>query len=153
MYAHPSDIQPKCMPSRGSLSITPRSAHRPPRLFRHLSAQSQAEKNWYKAHASTSLQGPIRPPPFHQYHPCRGSSIGRACGSYNSKEINLKVVGSSPTFGYSYIISSSEQLFFCFFCCCCFPREVKPSWRLPSDHAVSYINTLEAQWNYHYNEV
>jgi hypothetical protein len=36
-------------------------------------------------------------------NPCRGSSIGRACGSYNSKEINLKVVGSSPTFGYSYI--------------------------------------------------
>jgi hypothetical protein len=33
----------------------------------------------------------------------------------NSKEINLKVVGSSPTFGYSYITSSSEQLFFCFF--------------------------------------
>jgi hypothetical protein len=31
----------------------------------------------------------------------------------NSKEINLKVVGSSPTFGYSYITSSSEQLFFC----------------------------------------
>jgi hypothetical protein len=36
------------------------------------------------------------------HDPCRGSSIGRACGSYNSKEINLKVVGSSPTFGYSY---------------------------------------------------
>ena len=33
----------------------------------------------------------------------------------NSKEINLKVVGSSPTFGYSYITSSTEQLFFCFF--------------------------------------
>jgi hypothetical protein len=42
-------------------------------------------------------------PPHHQYNPCRGSSIGRACGSYDSKEINLKVVGSSPTFGYSYI--------------------------------------------------
>jgi hypothetical protein len=39
----------------------------------------------------------------HQSNPCRGSSIGRACGSYDSKEINLKVVGSSPTFGYSYI--------------------------------------------------
>ena len=48
------------------------------------------------------------------HDPCRGSSIGRACGSYNSKEINLKVVGSSPTFGYSYITSSSELLFFCF---------------------------------------
>jgi hypothetical protein len=33
----------------------------------------------------------------------------------NSKEINLKVVGSSPTFGYSYHTSSSEQLFFCSF--------------------------------------
>jgi hypothetical protein len=41
---------------------------------------------------------------INQYNPCRGSSIGRACGSYNSKEINLKVVGSSPTFGYSYHI-------------------------------------------------
>ena len=30
----------------------------------------------------------------------------------NSKEINLKVVGSSPTFGYSYHTSSTEQLFF-----------------------------------------
>jgi hypothetical protein len=58
---------------------------------------------------------PYRRPLHHQYNPCRGSSIGRACGSYNSKEINLKVVGSSPTFGYSYITSSSEQLFFCFF--------------------------------------
>jgi hypothetical protein len=36
----------------------------------------------------------------------------------NSKEINLKVVGSSPTFGYSYITSSSEQLFFCFLSGC-----------------------------------
>ena len=33
----------------------------------------------------------------------------------NSKEINLKVVGSSPTFGYSYHTSSTEQLFFCSF--------------------------------------
>jgi hypothetical protein len=33
----------------------------------------------------------------------------------NSKEINLKVVGSSPTFGYSYHTSSIEQLFFCSF--------------------------------------
>jgi hypothetical protein len=33
----------------------------------------------------------------------------------NSKEINLKVVGSSPTFGYSYHTSSSEQLSFCSF--------------------------------------
>jgi hypothetical protein len=33
----------------------------------------------------------------------------------NSKEINLKVVGSSPTFGYSYYRSSVEQLFFCSF--------------------------------------
>jgi hypothetical protein len=63
---------------------------------------------------STSLLIPPRRPVHHQYNPCRGSSIGRACGSYNSKEINLKVVGSSPTFGYSYTISSSEQLFFCF---------------------------------------
>jgi hypothetical protein len=46
---------------------------------------------------------------------CRGSSIGRACGSYNSEEINLKVVGSSPTFGYSYTHQNSfELLFFCF---------------------------------------
>ena len=64
---------------------------------------------------STSLLLPHRRHPLiNQYNPCRGSSIGRACGSYNSKEINLKVVGSSPTFGYSYITSSSEQLFFCF---------------------------------------
>ena len=63
----------------------------------------------------TSLLLPHRHHPFiNQYNPCRGSSIGRACGSYNSKEINLKVVGSSPTFGYSYHSSSSEQLFFCF---------------------------------------
>jgi hypothetical protein len=62
----------------------------------------------------TSLLVPPRHPFHHQYNPCRGSSIGRACGSYNSKEINLKVVGSSPTFGYSYTTSSSEQLFFCF---------------------------------------
>ena len=46
---------------------------------------------------------------FHQQHPCRGSSIGRACGSYNSKEINLKVVGSSPTFGYSYIMAHESS--------------------------------------------
>lgn len=52
---------------------------------------------------------------INQYNPCRGSSIGRACGSYDSKEINLKVVGSSPTFGYSYQLSSLEQLFFCSF--------------------------------------
>jgi hypothetical protein len=52
-------------------------------------------------------------PLINQYNPCRGSSIGRACGSYNSKEINLKVVGSSPTFGYSYHIKAHpEQLFF-----------------------------------------
>jgi hypothetical protein len=62
----------------------------------------------------TNLLVPLYRPPLHQYNPCRGSSIGRACGSYYSKEINLKVVGSSPTFGYSYITSSSEQLFFCF---------------------------------------
>jgi hypothetical protein len=51
----------------------------------------------------TSVLVPLTLPPHHQYNPCRGSSIGRACGSYDSKEINLKVVGSSPTFGYSYI--------------------------------------------------
>ncbi|KAH0108776.1 hypothetical protein KCU66_g13236, partial [Aureobasidium melanogenum] len=34
---------------------------------------------------------------------CRGSSIGRACGSYLLYKHNLKVAGSSPAFGYSYI--------------------------------------------------
>ncbi|THX57120.1 hypothetical protein D6D06_03896 [Aureobasidium pullulans] len=33
---------------------------------------------------------------------CRGSSIGRACGSYQFDNHNLKVAGSSPAFGYSY---------------------------------------------------
>ncbi|KAH0336106.1 hypothetical protein KCU81_g8735, partial [Aureobasidium melanogenum] len=33
---------------------------------------------------------------------CRGSSIGRACGSYHQIKYNLKVAGSSPAFGYSY---------------------------------------------------
>ncbi|KAG9966004.1 hypothetical protein KCU61_g1445, partial [Aureobasidium melanogenum] len=32
---------------------------------------------------------------------CRGSSIGRACGSYHQIKYNLKVAGSSPAFGYS----------------------------------------------------
>jgi hypothetical protein len=66
--------------------------------------------------------------PRHQYNPCRGSSIGRACGSYDSKEINLKVVGSSPTFGYSYIKAhQSEQLFFCFLFVLLPPRRPHPS--------------------------
>jgi hypothetical protein len=39
---------------------------------------------------------------------------GRACGSYNSKEINLKVVGSSPTFGYSYIKAHQRSCSFAF---------------------------------------
>lgn len=30
----------------------------------------------------------------------RGSSIGRACGSYHSIKYNLKVAGSSPAFGF-----------------------------------------------------
>jgi hypothetical protein len=33
---------------------------------------------------------------------CRGSSIGRACGSYLNRYSYLKVEGSSPSFGYSY---------------------------------------------------
>jgi hypothetical protein len=78
--------------------------HRPSPLFRLISANScrtSLGKICRPTHASLhELQS--RPPP-HQHNPCRGSSIGRACGSYNSKEINLKVVGSSPTFGYSYI--------------------------------------------------
>ena len=36
---------------------------------------------------------------------CRGSSIGRACGSYHQIKYNLKVAGSSPAFGYSYIFA------------------------------------------------
>ena len=65
---------------------------------------------------ATTLLVPHTLHSLHQYNPCRGSSIGRACGSYNSKEINLKVVGSSPTFGYSYITSfNTKQLFFCTF--------------------------------------
>jgi hypothetical protein len=36
---------------------------------------------------------------------CRGSSIGRACGSYHYDIPNLKVAGSSPAFGYSYTFS------------------------------------------------
>jgi hypothetical protein len=59
---------------------------------------------------------------LHQYNPCRGSSIGRACGSYNSKEINLKVVGSSPTFGYSYIQAHQSS---CSFAFCSFGRPSK----------------------------
>jgi hypothetical protein len=62
----------------------------------------------------TNLLVPLTLPHHHQYNPCRGSSIGRACGSYNSKEINLKVVGSSPTFGYSYIKAHQSSCSFAF---------------------------------------
>jgi hypothetical protein len=67
---------------------------------------------------SNSLLVPLYHTPHHQYNPCRGSSIGRACGSYNSKEINLKVVGSSPTFGYSYIKAHQSS---CSFAFCSYP--------------------------------
>lgn len=45
---------------------------------------------------------------------CRGSSIGRACGSYID---NLKVAGSSPAFGFRIpsSIENSRPGFFLFF--------------------------------------
>ena len=62
----------------------------------------------------SSLHEPHHPQHDHQSTPSRGSSIGRACGSYDSKEINLKVVGSSPTFGYSYIKAHQSSCSFAF---------------------------------------
>jgi hypothetical protein len=76
-----------------------------------LAGQSR-EKICRPTHAS--LHEPHTRTPLHQYNPCRGSSIGRACGSYNSKEINLKVEGSSPSFGYSYIKVPSGSCSFAF---------------------------------------
>jgi hypothetical protein len=63
---------------------------------------AQAREKSLQPHPPSLLEPHCHHPFINQYNPCRGSSIGRACGSYNSKEINLKVVGSSPTFGYSY---------------------------------------------------
>jgi hypothetical protein len=93
-----------------------RSPHRPTPLFRLISAKScrrSPGKICRPTHASLH-ELHFRPPP-HQYNPCRGSSIGRACGSYDSKEINLKVEGSSPSFGYSYtkVPSGSCSFAFC----------------------------------------
>jgi hypothetical protein len=62
--------------------------------------RGQARRSLLPFNSQTYTSGP--PLSSSNHDPCRGSSIGRACGSYNSKEINLKVVGSSPTFGYSY---------------------------------------------------
>jgi hypothetical protein len=76
-----------------------------------LAGQSR-EKICRPTHAS--LHEPHTRTSLHQYNPCRGSSIGRACGSYNSKEINLKVEGSSPSFGYSYIKVPSGSCSFAF---------------------------------------
>jgi hypothetical protein len=103
-------------PSQAWSSIDNASNAQANSAIRRFTAQLEAEKCQEK--------GPPFNPAYKSrssaYHlinntPSRGSSIGRACGSYNSKEINLKVVGSSPTFGYSYIKAHSEQLFFCFF--------------------------------------
>jgi hypothetical protein len=60
---------------------------------------------------------PNAPSPLHQIMTLAGvaQSVERVA-LINSKEINLKVVGSSPTFGYSYITSfNMKQLFFCTF--------------------------------------
>jgi hypothetical protein len=108
-----------------SLCSQPRSPSRPCRRRHHRSDpraplgrenvhenRARPAKKSLQPHPS-GLLVPDRHHPFiNQYNPRRGSSIGRACGSYDSKEINLKVVGSSPTFGYSYHSSSLEQLFF-----------------------------------------
>jgi hypothetical protein len=99
--------------------VIDRSTHKPPGMKVYPRSAGKIAKFQEKSHTSPThcfnvLLGHCHSS-HHQYNPCRGSSIGRACGSYNSKEINLKVVGSSPTFGYSYITSSTEQLFFYFF--------------------------------------
>jgi hypothetical protein len=98
------------------------SPHGPPPLTRTKFCRKSArkirsspQKKSQQPHATNRLKPRRHYPLINQHNPCRGSSIGRACGSYNSKEINLKVVGSSPTFGYSYHTSSLEQLFFCSF--------------------------------------
>jgi hypothetical protein len=82
-------------------------------------SQEKSCKGQGKASSPTHCTSLLVPCRHHslinQYDPCRGSSIGRACGSYNSKEINLKVVGSSPTFGYSYIKAHQSSCSFCLF--------------------------------------
>jgi hypothetical protein len=61
----------------------------------------------------TTLLIPPTRPPHHQYNPCRGSSIGRACGSYNSRD-QPQGRGFEPHLRLFLHQSSSEQLFFCF---------------------------------------
>ena len=92
----------------------------------------------------TTLLLPHTLPSLHQYNPCRGSSIGRACGSYNSKEINLKVVGSSPTFGYSYHTSSTEGS--CSFAFCLFDHAGR-FFALPSISVASQANSTIVPYN------
>jgi hypothetical protein len=108
-----NDRKPSTLSLPAKLCI--RSPHRPSPLFRLISANScrtRPGKICRPTHAS--LDEPHFRPPPHQYNPCRGSSIGRACGSYDSKEINLKVEGSSPSFGYSYIKVPSGSCSFAF---------------------------------------
>jgi hypothetical protein len=103
----PIPIDSKSSPSSQKSNARPVSAYpasRPPNSTAEIpekSARSQEESASGPTPIATVLLL-FGQASHHQYNPCRGSSIGRACGSYNSKEINLKVVGSSPTFGYSY---------------------------------------------------
>jgi hypothetical protein len=59
---------------------------------------------------------------------CRGSSIGRACGSYHQITPNLKVAGSSPAFGYSYTFA------------------VKSFWRSDLMPENSFLRHLKISW-------
>jgi hypothetical protein len=119
-------IQYQCCRSalsiQGSLSLSPHGSS-PLELGRKIPINSvKFQEKVSSPTRCTRLLLPLTQPHHHQYNPCRGSSIGRACGSYNSKEINLKVVGSSPTFGYSYIKAHQSS---CSFAFCPFDRVSK----------------------------
>ena len=109
-----SSLDRLCSPSKAyryaqaiSASVVHLGVSRP-----NLSGKNRA-KSAKTTHSRIRATCSVAPPLHHQQHPCRGSSIGRACGSYNSKEINLKVVGSSPTFGYSYHKLIRAAVLFC----------------------------------------
>jgi hypothetical protein len=115
---------PTLSPSPIPWSIT-LSPHVPPPLTHGIRPEKSQEKPGKVSRFVRILVLPTRQS-RHQYNPCRGSSIGRACGSYNSKEINLKVVGSSPTFGYSYIKAHQSSCSFAFCSFFCLPDVLTP---------------------------
>lgn len=95
------------------LRVAPSSVgHNLSSLPAYRSRQARFAPSFLPYNAATSTRHPHLPSSNHD--PCRGSSIGRACGSYDSKEMNLKVVGSSPTFGYSYIKAHQSSCSFSF---------------------------------------